>query len=464
MAAMLIGCVMLVLGNLLGDILLAFSDPRIRLEKPSALGAFHRRGANQALLIAVVILAALGCGVHALPWSDPASMGRVMGWVKIIGGTLLLLAGGAFAVIAWPIFRKLVASLPRRPLSALAVGALAFLYGCMLFAPFLATQTTDTINLHQTFHPPTALHWQDDRLCAQLYVNQDPASAQYVPDPGALLPLQFLGHGFHYKFLGLFDTDRHLLTPDYDALRTLLGHPVDPAQYPFYLLGSDTTGRDVYSRLLYGSRVSLLIGLVGIGITLTMGFLIGGLSGYFGGSFDFWAMRSVDFIMALPTIYLLLALRAALVDYFEPGEMYLVIIVILSLIGWANAARVLRGMSLSLRERAFVTAAECLGQSTFKILTRHFLPNLAGYLLVAATLSIPGYILNEAALSFLGLGVQEPSASWGLMLQQAQQDMKVLMLNFWWMLLPGGAIFVTVVAFNVLGDALRDIVDPKMKS
>jgi peptide/nickel transport system permease protein len=297
-----------------------------------------------------------------------------------------------------------------------------------------------------------------------LYVNEDPSAAKYVPDPGAWLPLSFFGHGFTYKFLWLFPTDRHLVVPDYAALQQMLGHPPDLPEYPFYLLGSDTTGRDVYSRLLLGSRISLTIGLVGIGITLTMGFLVGGLSGYFGGSFDFLAMRVVEFLMALPTLYLLLALRSALVDYFEPAEMYLVIIVILSFIGWANAARVLRGMSLSLRERPFVTAAECLGQSTGKILTRHFLPNLAGYLLVAATLSIPGYILAEAALSFLGLGIQEPSASWGLMLRQSQQDMKVLMLNFWWLLLPGVAIFVTVVAFNLLGDALRDIVDPKMKN
>ena len=156
-------------------------------------------------------------------------------------------------------------------------------------------------------------------------------------------------------------------------------------------------------------------------------------------------------------------MRSALASYFQPAEIYLVIIIALSFIGWASSARVLRGMSLSLRERPFVTAAECLGQSTWKILFRHFLPNLAGYLLVAATLSIPNYILGEAALSFLGLGIQEPSASWGLMLSQAQQD-RVLMLNLWWLLLPGFAIFVTVVSYSLIGDALRDIVDPKMKT
>jgi len=465
LAAVLMGCVMLMVGNLLADLLLAASDPRIRLEKPSGITNLHRRGANQAALVAVVVVVALGLGVYAMPWNDTAAMDRVMGNVKVIGSILLILAGGGMLVVAWPILYKLITTLHRRPLAAFAVFALAILYGGMAFAPFLSTAPIDEINLRQTYHPPTGLHWKDGRICAQLYINQDPASAHYVADPGALLPLKLFGHGFTYKFLGLFNADRHLLVPDYAALQKLLGKQnLDPEEYPLFLLGSDTTGRDVYSRLLYGSRVSLLIGLVGIGITLSLGFLVGGLAGYFGGRFDFLAMRLVEFLMAMPALYLLLALRAALAPHFEPAEMYLVIIVILSLIGWAGAARVLRGMSLSLRERPFVNAAECLGQSTFKILFKHFLPNLAGYLLVTATLSIPGYILGEAALSFLGLGIQEPSASWGLMLRQAQQDMKVLMLNFWWMLLPGAAIFVTVVAFNLLGDALRDIVDPKMKT
>jgi peptide/nickel transport system permease protein len=174
-------------------------------------------------------------------------------------------------------------------------------------------------------------------------------------------------------------------------------------------------------------------------------------------------MRVVEFLMAIPGLYLLLALRSTLAPHFASAQMYVLIVLILALIGWASTARVIRGMALSLRNRPFVLAAETMGQSTGKILRKHILPNLTSYLLVAATLSIPGYILGEAALSFLGLGIQEPSASWGLMLKQAQNDMKVFMLNFWWLLSPGVAIFLTVVAFNLLGDVLRDIVDPKMR-
>ena len=166
--------------------------------------------------------------------------------------------------------------------------------------------------------------------------------------------------------------------------------------------------------------------------------------------------------MAIPGLYLLLALRSAFAQHFSSDQMFFLIVIILSFIGWSGTARVIRGMSLSLRERPFILAAEVMGQSPWKILWRHILPNTFSYLIVAATLSIPGYILGEAALSFLGIGIQEPSASWGLMLAQAQ-EMKVFMLNFWWLLTPGFAIFITVIAFNVLGDVLRDLVDPKLR-
>lgn len=489
MASVLIGSVMLVLGNLVADILLAVSDPRIRLEQAQTGTVAHRRGSTLALVVAGAIIALACLGIYLMPWNDPDALEGVISKLRLFFGLALAAAGLLLLRMAWPIVKKFTASLRRQPLIAGAAFSLVALYGAAFFAETLSTMPIGQINLQKTFHPPSRILWQDGRLWAQSYTNVDPPTSRYEAQTGAQVPLTFFGHGFKYNLLGFFlsddeehklsepmenptwtekvlvwfETDRHLLAVDTPALTTKLGHPPTLNDTAFYLLGSDSTGRDVFSRLLNGSRISLTIGLVGIAITLVMGFLIGGLAGYFGGAFDFWSMRLVEFLLAMPTLYLLLALRAALAEKFGSGEVYLMIIVILSLIRWAGPARVLRGMSLSLRERAFVTASEAMGQSTGKILFKHFLPNLAGYLLVAATLSIPGYILGEAALSFLGVGIQEPSASWGLMLAQAQ-DMKVMMLNFWWMLLPGAAIFVTVVSFNLVGDALRDIVDPKMKT
>lgn len=334
-----------------------------------------------------------------------------------------------------------------RPLGFISAGVLFMFYVVAIFAEFIAPNTTNDQDLDRTYHPPTPLFFREGQLYVQAYQLVDPTEAQYEAIEAVGYPIRFFGKGYGYKLLGLFKTNRHLFTLEND-------------EGCVYLLGSDSTGRDVFSRLVYGSRVSLFIGLAGISITMTLGFLIGGLSGYFGGRFEFLAMRLVEFIMAVPGLYLLLALRSALAPHFSSDKMFFVIVVILAFIGWAGTARVLRGMALSLRQNQYVLAAQSMGQPALVILFKHMLPNLLNYLLVAATLSIPGYVLGEAALSFLGLGIQEPSSSWGLMLSQAQ-DVKVFYLNFWWLLTPGFAIFLTVTAYNVLGDVLRDCIDPK---
>lgn len=334
----------------------------------------------------------------------------------------------------------------RRPLGLGCLAVLVLLYTCTLLSQFLAPYLPTEQDLQNAYHPPTRIVFKDWRLQVQIYEQVDPAAARYEPVAGKTAPISFFAAGEEYRFWGLFPAKMRLFQVQ------------EP--YRVYLLGSDAIGRDVFSRLLYGAQVSLSIGFIGICITMTLGFLVGGVAGYFGGRADFLAMRLVEFVIAVPSLYLLIALRGALAEHFEPEQMYLVIVIILSLIGWAGAARIIRGMALSLRERPFVLAAEVMGQSSFKILFRHFLPNLASYLLVAATLSIPAYILAEAALSFLGLGIQEPGTSWGLMLQQAQ-ELKVFTLNLWWLLTPGAAIFITVITFNMLGDVLRDVVDPR---
>jgi peptide/nickel transport system permease protein len=342
---------------------------------------------------------------------------------------------------------ELFKNLIRTPQGAWALGVLVFFYALAIFAPFLAPYEVSDQNLKKTYHPPTALTWKNGRIEVCIYENVDPTAAQYEKMEGKSTQLKFLVDGFEYKLWGMFSLKKHLFGVD-------KGERI-------YLLGSDATGRDVFSRLIYGARISMNIGLIGVAVTMLVGLIVGGFAGYFGGWFDGISMRITELLMAVPGLYLLLALRAAFAERFSSDQMFLLIIVILSLIGWSGTARVIRGMSLSLRQRYFILAAEVMGQSPWKILWKHILPNTFSYLIVAATLSIPGYILGEAALSFLNIGIQEPSASWGLMLSQSQ-DIKVFMLNFWWLLTPGFAIVIVVIAFNVLGDVLRDLVDPKL--
>ncbi len=338
-------------------------------------------------------------------------------------------------------------------MSVAACIVLGGLYVLAMAAAFVAPYAQEEQNLKKSFHPPTKLLWRNGLLQCQVYENVHPKSAQYRAIPGKTVPIQWFAKVKPYKLLGLIPLQSKLF-------QVKSSDPNDR----IYLLGSDAVGRDVFSRLLYGSQISLTIGLVGVAINLCIGFILGALSGYFGGKFDFILMRMVEFLMAIPGLYLLLAIRSALASHFDSGQMYFMIVVILSFIGWPGTARIIRGMAASIRTRPFVLAAESMGQSTTKILFRHILPNLSSYLLVATTLSIPAYILGEAALSFLGLGIQEPTASWGLMLQYTQKDMKVFMLNFWWLLTPGLCILMTVMAFNIIGNRLRDIVDPKINT
>lgn len=349
----------------------------------------------------------------------------------------------------------LLKQLFRRPIGVLCVLLLGVLYLSAILAPVLSPYSTSDQNLKKTYHPPTAVVWHDGQLCARIYKLVDPTSARYEPEPDGFTPIHFWVQAPRTYFFQL--NSIHILPIDHRFFG------VDSTQR-LYLLGSDETGRDVFSRLIYGSRVSLTIGLIGILITSVIGLTVGGLAGYFGGIFDNIAMRLTELLMVIPGLYLIIALRAALAKFFDDSDnIFLLIVVILSLIGWAGTARVIRGLTLSLRNRPFVYATEALGQNPMVIIWRHIVPNVFSYLIVTSMLSIPEYILGESSLSFLGIGIQEPSASWGLMLSQAQ-DLKIFYLNFWWLLSPGVAIFVVVILFNVLGDILRDIVDPKLKT
>jgi peptide/nickel transport system permease protein len=342
----------------------------------------------------------------------------------------------------WRIFWRRL----RRQRLALAGGLiLAVLYFVALVAGFIAPYGYERQDRDRFFHQPTALRFSGWRLAVQGY-EPAPGSSKYQPVKGDARPIHFFVPGEKYKLFGFIPATRHLFG-------------TDDAKHPVYLMGTDQFGRDIFSRLLYGSQISLSIGLIGIVIRFTLGITIGGISGYFGGATDDVIMRLCELIMSVPALYLIMSLRATFPPDMSSTHVYLMIIAILSMVGWASSARVIRGMALSLRERPFVLAARTMGQSHLRIVVKHILPSTFSYVIVAATLSVPYYILGEVVLSFLGVGIQEPQASWGTMLTAAQNP--DYLTSYPWLLAPGAAIFITVLAFNFLGDGLRDAVDTK---
>jgi peptide/nickel transport system permease protein len=342
--------------------------------------------------------------------------------------------------------------LRKSPTAVVGAGILIVLYALALLAPFVAPYPEDAMDRDHFYHPPMSLHWIDARGGFHLWPFVHPTRLiddrrfVYAEDRAVLLPLRLFAVGARYRLFGVIPADRHLIGVD--------------APGRLYLLGTDAEGRDVLSRLLFGGQVSLTVGLVGIAISFSLGLLLGGISGYFGGSVDNLIMRGTELILSIPGLYLLIALRAIFPTDLGSQQIYLGIVIILAFIGWASLARVIRGMVLSIRRQEYVTAAEALGMGRLRIIARHILPNTLSFVIVAATVSIPGYILGEVFLSFIGLGVQEPAASWGNMLKQAQ-SLRVLTSFPWMLFAPGAAIFITVLAFNFFGDGLRDALDPR---
>ena len=266
-----------------------------------------------------------------------------------------------------------------------------------------------------------------------------------MPDPNQHVALGFFVRGDAYKLWNLFPGNIHFFGP------------VNPRDTVF-LLGADRLGRDMLSRIIAGARVSLSIGLVGVGCSLILGIFFGGLSGYLGGRVDWFIQRVIEFILSLPTIPLWLALAAALPKDWSPVATYFTITLIISLVGWTELARVVRGRFLALRSETFVTAAWLDGCGQGRIIFRHMLPSLASHIIASVTLAIPMMILAETSLSFLGLGLQPPAISWGALLSEAQNVTSIATAP--WLLLPGVAVAITVLALNFLGDGLRDAADP----
>ncbi len=333
-----------------------------------------------------------------------------------------------------------------------AAVVLCVLYAVALLAPFLAPYAEDEVDRERFFHPPTPLHWRAPSGAwhpGGFVRSTAPRAASvnvYDAAPASVVPLRWFVRGAEYRVLGLGPFRTHLFGVD--------------APDRVYLLGADSMGRDVFSRLLFGAQVSLTVGLLGIAISFALGVTLGGIAGYFGGWADVLLMRGSEIFLSVPALYLVVALRAAFPAHLTSRQTYLAIVVVLALIGWASLARVIRGMVSAIRRADWVLAAEALGMSRRRVLLRHILPNTLSFVVVAATVAVPGYILGEVFLSFLGLGVQEPAASWGNMLGAARST-SVLRDHPWLLFAPGAAIFATVSTFHVFGDALRDALDPR---
>lgn len=362
------------------------------------------------------------------------------------------------------IFRKIFKD--KFALGALIV--LVVLYVIILFADFIAPYSSTYSNRDMSYAPPSKIYTINEngkfsRPYTYNYVREyEPALMQtvYKQDRSQKYYIKLFVKGEKYKFLGLIPCDRHLFGVDSNpSLLEKKGEVSTASPGQLYLLGTDINGRDVFSRLLFGGRISMTIGFLSLFIVFPIGLLYGGISGYFGGVVDTLMMRFAEAIMAIPSFYLLIILAAILPSGMTSVQRFCLIIVILALIGWAGFARVVRGMVLSIKKEDFVLAEKTMGASNMRIILKHILPQTTSYVIIAMTLSVPSYILAESGLSFLGLGIQQPDASWGNMLKEAQEFTNILYRP--WLLTPGVLIFTAVMAFNLLGDAIRDFLDPK---
>jgi len=349
-------------------------------------------------------------------------------------------------------FRRALESFKTNRWAMICLFVLLAIHAAALLADFLAPYSYSNEERQFSYAKPTQVHFRDEngRWQAPFVYGIDITFNEYrrrvyKEKHDEKYPLQLFVKGDRYKILGLIPCSTHLFGVK--------------APGKIYLWGADARGRDLFSRLLHGGRISLSIGIIGVFISFAIGLLVGGLAGYYGGRVDDILMRICEMFMMFPGFYLLLALRSIVPPDFNSIQVYFAIVIILSFIGWASLARIIRGMCLSLREREFVLAAKTMGLSDLRIIVRHVLPHTLSYSLIAVMLAIPGYILAESALSIVGLGIQDPYASWGNLLAEA---MSIVQIKFApWILLPGFFIFITVMCFNVVGDALRDALDPK---
>ena len=331
---------------------------------------------------------------------------------------------------------------------------IAGFYLVVLGADFLAYSDPSASEAQRSLMPPQLIRWFDDgRFRPHVFGfkgARDPQTFKrvYQPDPSQKIPVRFFARGFEYHFLGVIPMSRHLIGVDLDR----------DASTTIFLLGTDVQGRDLWSRLMFGTRISLTIGLLGVTMSLVLGVVLGGLSGFHGGIADTVIQRVIEILRSIPTIPLWMGLAAALPRDWTILQVYFAITIIISLLGWTELARVIRGRFLALREEDFVVSARLVGCTRTRTIFVHMVPSFMSHIIAATTLALPAMIISETALSFLGLGLRPPAISWGVLLQQAQNVQTVAISP--WLMIPAVPVIIAVMAFNFLGDGLRDAADP----
>ena len=350
------------------------------------------------------------------------------------------------AQLMWRRFRK-------HRLAMLGAIAVTLFYLVVVFADFLAYADPEASDAQRGLIAPQGIQWfHEGRFQPHVYAlvgKRDPATFKrvYTVDPTQIIPITFFAPGFDYTLFGFIPANRHLLGVE----------GANPEE-TLFLLGTDLEGRDMWSRVMYATRTSLTIGLVAVAVSLVLGVVLGGISGFYGGAADTVIQRLIEILRSIPTIPLWMGLAAAMPKTWSITQVYFTITIIISLIGWTELARVVRGRFLSLREEDFVTAADLVGASQSRIIFVHMVPLFLSHIIAATTLALPAMIISETSLSFLGLGMRPPAISWGVLLQQAQNVQTVAISP--WLLLPSVPVIIVILAFNFLGDGLRDAADP----
>jgi peptide/nickel transport system permease protein len=332
---------------------------------------------------------------------------------------------------------------------------LILLYLVAIFCEFTAPYLPEDVFIRYKLAPPTKIHIIDANgnlrapFVYQIVRTRDPETLRniFTENTEVIYPIKLFISGSAYKFWGVWETDMHLF-----------GLEVPQEEQGIMLFGADRLGRDMFSRVVYGARISLSIGLIGVFMSLTFGIIIGGISGYYGGAIDTFIQRTIEFIRSIPQIPLWMALSAALPATWPVTRIYFGITIILSLVSWTGLARVVRGRFLALREEDFVMAARLVGSSEPRIILIHMVPSFLSHIIASLSLSIPFMIISETGLSFIGLGLRAPAISWGVLLQEAQNVSSIALAP--WVFWPAVAVVLAVLAFNFLGDGLRDAADP----